>query len=322
MAEIDKWQSMLTIVNQYPELLPPNTNPTPAQQFKKMVRQRIITENLLVFFLQYIGLKLTTFSLDPSPLWLATGTASTYLFLRGYRVLPGIWLGNFAGFYLERIGFNLAFECATLFTLQGLLLLRLSYRYFSPTLVFYRLKEFMKFIAITTLLTAIISALLFSLCYSSLYNHEAPVERYLQWWLANFNAILIFSCALLTWDAFFPAIDKLNRFNPRLLSFGLLITLTLALVLSDTPMMTISLGLGLMLTIFWISRYFGWCGSVTATLTSTMLLCFAGFLHTPLFSIHCTPSILLVLQLTLCITTILGLMIALLINKPSFIMDD
>ena len=99
MAEIDKWQSMLTIVNQNLELQPFKTSKTPVLQFKKMVMQRSLAENLLVFFLQYIGLKLTTFSLDPSPLWLATGTACAYLFLRGYRVLPGIWLGNFAGFY-------------------------------------------------------------------------------------------------------------------------------------------------------------------------------------------------------------------------------
>ncbi len=322
MAEIDKWQSMLTIVNQYPELLPLNKSKTLKQQFKKIVLLRTLAENLLVFFLQYIGLKLTTFSLDPSPLWLATGTACAYLFLRGYRVLPGIWLGNFAGFYLEKIGFNLAFECATLLTVQGLLLLWLSFRYFSPTLIFYRLAALIKFIVITALLTAVISALLLGLCYSSLSNHAATIELYLKWWLANLNAILIFSCALLTWDAFFPDINKLNLFKPRMIAFGLQIALTVALIFSHTPIITLSLGFGIMLTTIWISLVFGWCGAVTASFISTMLICFAGFLNAPLFLTYTSPMSLIILQLAICITAIIGLIVALYNTKKVSILKD
>lgn len=319
ITKSDKWQSMLTIVNQYSQLLPSNTRTNQAQQFKKLVRKRLLAENILVFLLQYIGLKLSTLTLHPSPLWLATGTACAYLFLRGYSVLPGVWLGSFLGFYLEKIGFLLALDCATVLTLQGFLLLWFSYRYLSPTLIFNHLPMFIKFIVYTALLTALASFMLIFICYSSLLSHKDTLfQHWLQWWLANFNAILIFSCALLTWDAYFADFYAVKQWKSIAMLFGLLLFFIIGLIFSHTPASTTFMALSILLITVFISAKFGWCGAITAAFLSGILLCFAGFFDAVLFSTYSTAVTLLLLQLFLCLNTIIALSVAIKRNHSLF----
>ena len=59
----------------------------------------------------------------------------------------------------------------------------------------------------------------------------------------------------------------------------------------------------------------GWCGAVTAIFLSGLILCFAGFLHAPLFSTYSCAKSLRWVQLFLSGNMLLGLSIA--INKEA-----
>ncbi len=297
---------MLAIVNQSVNLTPPIT-PTLTQQFNKLRNKRLFTDNLFVFLVQYIGLKLSVFSLSPSPLWLATGSACTYLFLRGYGVLPGVWLGSLFGFYFEGIGLNLALKCASVLSLQGLLLIWFSHRYLSPTLIFNSQRRFLQFIIYTALLTAAISLTFMEICYSVLPHTKPPLQYAVQWWLANFNAIMIFSCALLTWDAYFPDVYTIKQWKNIITLFSILLLLIIALIFSHTPVSTTCFALSIILITAFISARWGWCGAIAAVFLSGMLLCFAGFLDAPIFSTYSATVSLLLVQLFLCVNTIVAL---------------
>lgn len=306
MSSKEKWHQMLIIVNQHSTQLQPNL----ARQLKKLFLQRLLTENLFVFILQYIGLNLSTLSLHSSPLWFATGTASAFLFLRGYSVLPGICLGTFFAYYFAKASFLVAFSCAIVFSLQALLLLWFSYYCLSPTLIFYRLSMFIKFIVYLTLLTGVSSFILVSICYSSLSHADAPIQLFLQWWLANFNAILIFSCALITFDAYFLDFYTAKHLKSTSLIFGLLLFFIIALILSHTPTSTTCMALLISLLTFFISAHFGWCGAITAAFLLGIVLSLAGLLEAGVFSTYSSSEALLLLQLFLCVNTIIGLGIA------------
>jgi hypothetical protein len=193
-----------------------------------------------------LGVSLTTISVQPYPVWFASGTACAFLFMRGTTTLPGICLGTFVAFYMANAGFLRSIECAMLFALQSYVLLWWNYKNKNVTLVFSRFKSFLSFTISTLTITALCSTLLVKLCDTS---------DYLSWWLANFNGILIIGCALMTWDAYFTQKEDLRRLNK-----GLLITLLLALLVASFTLKTICI---LVLTIA-ISILYGWCGAITA----------------------------------------------------------
>lgn len=219
-SQTGQWHQMMTIVNQNSEIIQPQLD----QQFKKLSLQRFLMVNILVFFIQYGGLNLSTLSLNPFPLWFATGTACAYLFLRGYNVLPGIFLGNFFAYYLATANFSLALGCASLLTIQALLLLWFNYRYIlNPSLIFYQLKQFIQFILFTAILTAWVSSLLLVICYPSMPITKPLFQIGLQWWLANLNGILIFSIAMISWDAYFPQYNSIKQTTKGQLSLYILL---------------------------------------------------------------------------------------------------
>lgn len=310
-TNIEKWNPLLLIVNQHSQLLQPNL----ARQLKKLFLQRLLTENLFVFIIQYIGLNLGTISLYSSPLWFATGTSCAYLFLRSYSVLPGIWLGTFFAYLLAKSGFIVAFCCASVLCLQAVLLLWFCHQYISPTLIFYRLKKFVTFIAYITVLTGIASFMLLCICYSSISHADSLLHLWFQWWIANFNGILIFSCALITFDTCFLDLYSKKQWKSTSLLFGLFFLLIIAFIYSHTPTSTTCLALLIILSTFSFSAHFGWCGAIGAAFLLGVVLCFAGLFNTALFSTYSASMTLLLLQLFLCVNTIIGLSIAIVTSQ-------
>ena len=309
--ESEKLQLVSALVNQHQELLPPGMRINPAQQFKKLVIKRLFAENCLIFLLQFIGLKLTSLIGHPSPLWFATGTASAYLFLRGYSVLPGIWLGSYVSFYSEGIGFWLAFDWATMFALQGLLLLWFSYRYLSPTLIFSHLKTFMQFVGYCIILTGIVSFMFIGICSLSQFQAAVSLHLWLQWWLGNINGILIFACALITWDAYFPDFHATKLAKNTLFSFCLLFLLLITLAFCHTMLSTTWLLLSILLLNLFISARLGWCGAISVSFVSAIVLCLAAMVDAPVFYTYSASSTLLLIQLFLAMNAVLTLSLAL-----------
>lgn len=316
-SNAEKWNRILHIVNQHPHLVQPNL----TWQLKKLFIQRLITENLFIFILQYIGLTLSTLSTHLSIMWLATGTACAYIFLRGYSVFPGIWLGTFSAYFLAKSGFWVAFGCATVLSLQVFLILWFNYRYLSPTLIFYRLLTFAQFIVFTFIITGIASMVFLCICYSSMSHQYDPFQLWLQWWFANFNAILIFSCALITFDAYFLDFSTITQWKKILVLFGLLFFLTLTIIVKDAASIKICMAVLIVLLTAFISFQLGWCGAITSAFISGILLMLAGFWDASIFYNDSHFMTLVLIQLFLCINALIGLSIAIKIGNNKLVLD-
>ncbi len=278
-----------------------------SQQFNTLRAKRLFADNLLVFLMQYIGLKLSTFGITPSPLWLATGSSCAYLFLRGTSVLPGIWLGSLFGFYFEKIGLKLSLECASILTVQALLLLQFSYRHLSPTLIFTHQPMFVKYIVFTGLLTAMISFIFVGICYPVVPHNASFFQYWVKWWFANLNAIIIFSCAMVTWDAYASSVQTIKQWTTIYLIFAALLVLNVALAFSHTLLSTTCLAFSILLMTVFISVRLGWCGAIAAAFLSGIVLSFAGFLDAAVFSTYSTAMSLFLIQLFLFLNATIGL---------------
>lgn len=290
-----KWQHMLTLVNK---------NLNPAQRTRKLYVSRFISENIFVLLLQYIGLIFSTLAAHPCPLWFASGTACALIFLRGYSVLPGIWLGSFLAYALAKTGFAVSIGCATLFSLQAFLLLWLSYRYIVPTLLFSSRKKFLQFVLLSALASAMITAGLIILYRPFLYDINLEAKLGLHWWLANLNGILILGCGLIAFDAYFPEIKKLKRQPLLLLLYAMLFLLVMVICISTHFNLTLTAGLLSLPCIFLLANL-GWPYGITAIFLVGITLNFAAYLNAPILN-HSSFT-LIELQFFLLLETIIAL---------------
>lgn len=251
------------------------------QQLNKLFFNRLLAENCFAFLLQYTGLILAPPSLYPIPLWFASGTAFAFVFIRGYTLLPGLYLGSFVAYYLTKFDPLICIYCATLLTLQPFVLSKLCYRFISPGLIFYHSMKLLQFIFVCFLVTGIVSYLLFLLTFFEFPN---PL-LWLQWWLADINGILIFSFALVTLDSYFPdfyLLKKINKFH-LLFLYGSLLLVTFCLVLCHATLSALVLNILSLTIIIIISTYFSWCGGVAALFLFGLFYGLAANLQAPLF---------------------------------------
>jgi hypothetical protein len=271
---------LTTLINQRQILVQPDL----AYQFRKMVLQRLLAGNMLAFLIQFIGLKISTLDSALTPLWVASGTAAALIFLRGSRILPGIGLGSFAAYYFSNSGLLQALECASLLTLQAYALLRLCYRYVSPSLIFYQRKLFIIFMLFSTLITGIISYCLMLISYPFILSDLIQTALWLHWWLANLNGLIIFACAIMTWDAYFPQTYQIKKHLTSLvLFFGSMICLFFAFLLVHQIFSMLFLAMTLFLLIIKISMKFKWCGIIAALFIQGFILNIITF---------CTPTLI------------------------------
>lgn len=294
---------MQFFVKQHLHQMPPDL----TKQFKKLFIQRFISENIFIFIIQYIGLTLGTVSLNPTPLWLATGSSCAYLFLRGYSVMPGIFLGTLCAYLLAKAALWTAFLCASLFVLQAILLFMFCYRFLGPTLIFYNLKSFTLYILYTLILTGLISYLLLSTCYTALSTTKPMLELGLQWWLANFNGVIIFSSGLLTLDAYFLDFYKTDHLKNKIWLLGIFFILIAALLLSSSTTTIVFLGCMILLFTACVSFFYHWCAALGLCFLLGIILCFAILFDAPLFT---STLPFLAIEGFLSITTLLALGIA------------
>jgi integral membrane sensor domain MASE1 len=269
------WQSMLNIVTQS------GMAPYSDLAFKRLIRYRLLTENVFAFLLQYAGLTLTTVTSQPFPIWFAPGVALGFLFMRGYTILPGIWLGGLLAYYLASAPLSVAMACTSIFTLQTALLLWISYRYISPTLIFNSRSLFMRFMFCSAAITAISSLLLVMVC----FHHIEALKQYgLTWWLANVDSLFVFGLAIATWDYYFAEVNHLVHIHkPRLLiTYGCAIALIMAFLFAKSFIASITLACLILSVTLAISRLFKWCGSVSALFLLGLFMTLSAFLMPPL----------------------------------------
>lgn len=297
-----KWHRMSVIVSQHADSL----HRTVAQSSNKLLIIRSLSENFLIFLLQYSGLMFSTLTDYPSPIWFASGTSTAYLFLRGTSVLPGIWLGTLLAYFLANFSVGVACIVASVFSLQALLLLKLCYYYTGPSLLFHQRKAFLHFVLLCSVLTALISFPLVYLLFVSRQLLVSPLQIWLQWWIANLNGIVIFSCALITWDAYFPQISSLKKINlpPFIILLFISCCLLVTILLSHQSNILIPCFLINLILMSMISIYYGWCGAIAALFLSALFISVLLSMH---IITHNLLSITLFLPISLCIQAILGL---------------
>lgn len=248
-----------------------------SQSFKKLVMMRCLAANILVCLLQYSGLSLSTLT-PSSPLWLASGTAYAFILMRGFRILPGIWIGSVFAFALAHAGWFISLASATLLTMQTALLFSLCYRYISPTLIFLRIRLLLKFLVCAAVVTGMTSVLLSRLC---------PIN-WLEGWLANFNGTVIIATAIITWDYYFPAIHDLKKRDQFKLSipYGCWLILIMLLITSHTSLIILLSAIATLPLLLLIRIRDGWCGTITALCLFGFVLCLCGYLQITHFSLE------------------------------------
>lgn len=269
--QANKWQRVFNIVSQHPDLLNQNIN----LQMRRLFLSRLLAENILVFLLQYMGLMFSTLTPTPFPLWFATGTSCAFIFLRGSTILPGVWLGSFFAYSMAHSGVGIALGSATVFVCQAQALLYLNYRFIYPSLLFYRISELFKF-AIASAIVAAMAVLILEIMYVYTLQNEIDIlHLWLQWWLANLNAIFIIATALVTADAYFPQVQELKKFNKLILS---LVFVAWISVIAGMMICTSVIVSGLFAVVCFafiavIARIYGWCGNIVALCFFVLLLC-------------------------------------------------
>lgn len=183
------WEPISRILDQYPvENL--------ARQYKYLVLKRVISANLLALLLQYLGMMMQTLTPLPSPMWYASGTALGFIFLRGYRVVCGLWFGTFLAYYVTSHQFISSCEFASLLLIQAIGLVWMTRKFIYPSLVFHQVFQFWKFCLCSFLITVISSYYLLIVSANSLI-------LFIPWWLANINSILIIGIVWVTTDTYY-----------------------------------------------------------------------------------------------------------------------
>lgn len=278
---MDQWQIMQNIVAKSA----PTKLLVSRYSFQQLCLKRWFTANLISGVLQYLGLMLATLLLPPSLLWFSAGVAVGLVFLRGYKILPGIFLGSFAAYLWAGSTIYFALLAAILFTLQPLMVVWLSHKMQCYSLVFYQRKIFIKFLGISAVVTALISGIL---AYSYVQTRGLqlwPLWQY--WWLADLSGLLIFGIALVTWDAYIPELKTFkSKANIQVLIDFLGFSLaSLVLVLTRSWMM-VGITALVIIAIFAvrIRPNYHWPGVVLACFLLGLLLSLGSLLNAPLFN--------------------------------------
>lgn len=180
--------------------------------FKRLVITRLLAENILLLLLQLMGMKFCVLANPPLPVDFAAGTAAAFIFMRGYSILPGIWLGSFLACVFSGWALIHSSLLASAYTLQTGVLFFLCLRYISPGLVFLQTKLFLRYVLLCALLSLVFS----------------PILVY---WQANLAGLIIITLAITNWDMYFPEIKhwrKLPDFTMMAALFFIALSLNLA----------------------------------------------------------------------------------------------
>lgn len=159
--------------------------------FKRLVISRLFAENILLLLLQMMSMKFSVLSSTPLPIDFAAGNAAAFVFMRGYTILPGVWLGGVFAMLLS--GWSLADSLllASAYTMQTAILFFLCLRYISPGLLFLKKRLVLRFALLCLILSLVFSPVLLS-------------------WQADLAGLIIVTLAITHWDMYFP---ELNRWS-------------------------------------------------------------------------------------------------------------
>ncbi len=297
------WRRMASLVASLPA-----SSVHVKQEYYGLVLRRFLFHNWVVFFLQYAGLLFTTLASTASPVWFAGGTGCAFIFLRGYQVVPGLWLGSLLAYHSAGLSVGRASLCALVLALQALLLVKLCYRSSILSLAFFQRSGFYLFLAYSAVVTSVASALLTLLCVPLLQHPSTYTTVFLEWWLANFNGSVLVSCALFTWDAFVPDLRKLKQAAKAKLAliFAAWILLSGFFLVSTALQELLLPALLLALSLALVGRIYRWCGVLAALFLLAFFMSVAAFFNMPLFFMQ-APELTVGLEIFLALLMTTGM---------------
>lgn len=273
---------------------------------------RLLSNNFLILLIQYSGINLIIMSLNSPIIVFATGTALGYLFLRGFSILPGLFIGNFMAYYLAKAGFIPAMAYASVISIQALLILWINHRNGNPSLIFNDRIKYLRFIGEAMVITAGLSLVFQYINFFAIPQYQISWFSWMQIWLAHLSAVLIFACAFITWDACCIGKSVLSCGQKIILGglFLLLCSMTLASSLSTQMSQIVILGVLSLMVTMGIAIKFSWPETITAVSLIAICLYIADLLQEPAFTSTAYSVKIVFLQAILCFETVLGLSIS------------
>lgn len=255
---------------------------------------------MYVALLQYTGLMMSCLIDYPALLSFATGTSIAFIFLRGPRVLLGIALGTFIAYFSVISQFTIALCITGCVAANTWLLLACCHAWVTPNLIFHHKNSFIKFLLLASVLT-----LLTNLVISYLLGGN--VLYFLRIWFADINGLLVFSLAIVTWDAVFPEISSLRHLKkwPLACCYGLLLFTGLMLWLSNNLYQVLCSYLLIPPLLMLLAKRWHKNGMIVGLFTLGFMINLAAYFAAPLL-IKNAYSTLFILQLLIAFSSFFG----------------
>ena len=171
-----------------------------AANFRALQLIRRSVEFIISTLLVFGGLQLLLQNGFYSPLWPATGVGLSALFLRGYFILGGIFVGSLLSYLYNNFDFLHSLGQSILFTLTLFAIRFLSLRYIGPVAPLSKLSVLLKFIYLIVLICALH---VFFVLLIGLEKLPTLIEWYSAW-LGEINGILCLTPLALVFDPFVP----------------------------------------------------------------------------------------------------------------------
>ena len=273
-------------------------------QFYRTLLLRRSTEFLFVILFQYVGLSLDVYTHLNAPVWPSVGVAIGLVFLRGYRIWPGLLIGTLIATYHQWPIPTLAISVSMIYTIAPLPCRKLALTYIGPVIPLLQLKVLFKFFSLLMLISlsmACALGLLFSAYLPSL------MISYFTLSINIFLGALIFAPFCLIWDSYVPqstqSLSTIFKKNYLFLPL-LLVNISLYGIIWQ-PIWVMAVQLLSLPSYYWIARQQTRFTATAATIISSLFLLSVATTapYASFFQVY--PWLLISLQIKLGLETML-----------------
>ena len=251
-----------------------------------------------------LGLALAFVNASATAVWAPTGIALAAVLICGPRVWPGIVLGAFVVNYTTAGSVSTSLAIAIGNTSEALIGAFLVNR-FAGLSAFARGREFFLFVLLAGLLSTMVSATVgvTSLAVSGLAAWRDYGSVWLTWWLGDATGAVVVAPVVLLWHA-----DPRIRWSPaqRLEVLGLLLGLVVVGWIVFVRV-TYPIGFLCLPLCVWIGFRFGAREAATATCLLSVIAVWGTVRGLGSFGTHAPNAALLLLQLFMAVTSIVGI---------------
>lgn len=238
--------------------------------------QRTAATILLTVLMQYSGIMLSLQSATLLPVSFAAGSAVALFFLRGMRAWPGIIIGTWLACTLVKLDATTTTVLTLYYGALPLVIYQLNQHFFYPTLLFTNCRQFLYWLGITSIITAVFGVFL-----HNFFEHP----RF--FFVSEFLGILVYGYGFILWDAYVEQLYSLTK-TARTKLIATLIALAVTTITGYTASFVyaytfLGFALAIMLLLGYLLANFNWLGLVLACTIMALVLNFADYFWLPIF---------------------------------------